>query len=309
MKNKILNIAGIVAVITAIILAVFLTKGKTMNVGIKTENMDVSVNPGKDFYDFATAGWRKNNPMPNDYVRYGSFEELDKTNMERTREIAENDSGKIGTLYKIAMDADKLNTEKTAPVKPYLDEIDNIKSVADLPKYLGYMQTFSSAFWSDGVLLDDKDSEHYIFLMGQGGTGLSRDYYFDDDEKSKEVRKKYKEYIKALADNFGVNIDVEKFYALEERMAKSFYKKEKLRDPLVNYHKKSFDELKRDLPGFDWDAFFDARGVKPKFINVTQPEPIGESIAIINDTDIETIKMYLKLLLSLITFLILNRLN
>ena len=207
MKNKILNIAGIIAVITAIILAVFLTKGKTMNVGIKTENMDITVNPGKDFYDFATAGWRKNNPMPNDYVRYGSFEELDETNMKRTREIAEQDGGKVGTLYKIAMDSEKLNAEKTAPVKPYLDEIDNIKTIADLTKYLGYMQKFSSAFWGDGVLLDDKDTDHYIFIMGQGGTGLSRDYYFDDDEKSKEVRKKYKEYIKSLADNFGVNIE------------------------------------------------------------------------------------------------------
>jgi len=294
MNNKFLNIAGIIAVCTAVISALFLTKEKIMQIGIKPENMDTTVNPGKDFYDFATAGWRRNNPMPNDYVRYGSFEELDEMNMERTREIAEQDDGKIGTLYKIVMDADKLNAEKTAPVKPYLDEIDTIKSKSDLPEYLGKMQTFSSAFWSDGVLLDDKDSDHYIFIMGQGGTGLSRDYYFDDDEKSKEIRQKYKLYIKSLAENFGIDIDVEKLYAMEERMAKSFYKKEKLRDPLVNYHKKSFDELKRDFPGFDWDVFFKARGIKPEFINVTQPEPITESIAIIKDTDIETIKTYLK---------------
>lgn len=295
MKNKILNIIGIFAVCIAVIFAIFLTKEKIMQSGIKTENMDLSVKPGNDFYDFATSGWRKNNPLPNDYTRFGSFETIDKMNQERVREIAEKDTGKIGKLYKIAMDADKLNADKIQPVKPYLDEIDNIKSIADLPKYLGKMHTFSSAFWSDGVALDDKDSTHYIFVMGQGGLGLSRDYYFDDDEKSAEVRTKYKQYIRDIMNNFGVKADVDKLYALEERMAKSFYTKEKLRDPLTNYHKKSFAEFKDEFNGFDWNVYFESRGVKPEFINVMQIEPIKESIAIINDTDIDLIKTYLKL--------------
>ncbi len=295
MKNKILNIIGILAVCIAAVFAIFLTKEKTMQSGIKSENMDLSVKPGNDFYDFATAGWRKNNPLPNDYTRFGSFETIDKMNNERVRKIAENDTGKIGTLYKIAMDSEKLNADKTQPVKPYLDEIDNIKSIADLPKYLGKMHTFSSAFWSDGVALDDKDSTHYIFVMGQGGTGLSRDYYFDDDAKSVEVRTKYKQYIHDMMANFGVSVDVDKLYALEERMAKSFYKKEKLRDPLANYHKKSFAEFKDEFAGFDWDTYFESRGVKPEFINVMQIEPIKESIAIINNTNLELLKNYLKL--------------
>ena len=94
--------------------------------------------------------------------------------------------------------------------------------------------------------------------------------------------------------NFGVNVDVEKLYAMEERMAKSFYKKEKLRDPLANYHKKSYNEFKDELSGFDWDVYFDARGVKPEYINIAQPEAIQESIAIINSADLNLIKTYLK---------------
>ena len=96
MKSKLLNIVGIIAVCIAVILAFFLTKGKVMNAGIKTENMDLSVNPGKDFYDFATLGWRKNNPIPDDYTRYGSFDYLIEENNKRVREIVENDNGKIG---------------------------------------------------------------------------------------------------------------------------------------------------------------------------------------------------------------------
>ena len=294
MKNKLLNLIGVIAVIIAIIFACFLTKGKVMQVGIKTENMDLTVNPGKDFYDYATSGWRKNNPIPDDYTRWTSFHVLDAKNLERVRDIAEKDNGKIGMLYKIAMDADKLNAEKTQPVKPYIDEINAIKTKDELQKYLGKMHKFANAFWNTGVLLDDKDSTHYIFVFAQGGTGLSRDYYFDDDEKSKTIRKKYKEYIKKQMDNFGEKVDVDKLYALEERMAKSFYTKEKLRDPLVNYHKKSLEELKQEITGFDWDAYLNARGVKTEFVNVEQVEPIVESIAIINDTDLELIKTYLK---------------
>ena len=294
MKNEFLNIIGIIAVVFMVVIALLVTKEKVMDAGIKIENMDMVVNPGNDFYDYATSGWRNNNSLPNDYTRYGSFEQLDEENNKRVREIVENDNGKIGLLYKIAMDENKLNAEKTNPVKPYLAEIDNIKTKADLIKYLGKMHRFASAFFADGVALDEMDSTHYLYNIGQGGLGISRDYYFDDDAKSKQIRKKYKQYIKDQMKNFGISVDAEKLYALEEHMAKSFYKKEKLRDPLANYHKKSYAELKTEFSGFDWDVYFDARGVKTEFINIGQPEAITESIKIINDTDIELLKTYLK---------------
>lgn len=295
MKHKIWNIIGIIAVCVAIVFAIFLTKEKVMQVGIKQENMDLSVKPGDDFYDYATRGWRTNNPLPNDYTRFGSFEMVNKINDERVHEMIKNDTGRVGTLYKVFMDTDKLNAEKTEPVKPYLAEIDNIKTREDLAIYLGKNQKYMNAFWDDGVLLDDKDSTHYIFIITQSGTGLNRDYYFDKDEKSVEIRTKYKDYIKKLADNFGVKLNVDKVYALEERMAKSFYTKEKLRDPLANYHKKSFDELKTEITDFDWDKYFESRGVKPSVVNVMQPEAIKESVAIMKEFDLNTIKDYLKL--------------
>ena len=266
-----------------------------MNIGIKTENMDLSARPGDDFFDYATRGWREKNPVPDDYTRYGAFEVLADTNLERVREIAETDDGKIGTLYKIAMDADRLNADGVTPIAPYLAKIDKIKSVNDLPKYLGQMHRFSSAFWGDGVALDEKNSEYYLYNIGQGGIGLSRDYYFDTDDKSIEIRKKYREFIARQSQHFGVNLDAEKIYALEERMAKSFFPKEKLRDPNANYHKMSIDELKRQFAGFDWDTYLDARGASAATeVNVNQPSAITESIAIMNDTDIELIKDYLR---------------
>ncbi len=294
MNHKKLNLIGIIAVIIAIISAHCLTKEKTLTTGIKTENMDTAFNAGDDFYQYATNGWRVANPIPDDYSRYGAFEVLRNTNLERTRQIAENDNGKIGTLYKIAMDAEKLNSDGTKPVAGLISEIDNLTR-DNLAEYLGHMHTFSSAFWGDGVGLDEMDSEHFLYNIGQGGLGLSRDYYFDDDAKSVEVRKKYKEFITKQMKNFGIDVDTEQLYALEERMAKSFYPKEKLRDPHANYHKMSIAEIKEKFTGFNWDKYLSARGAShAEYINIAQPEAITESIAIMNDTDFDLIKTYLK---------------
>lgn len=297
MQHKFLNVIGIIAVVFAVITAYFITRPKevVMTTGIKAENMDSSIRPGDNFYDYATLGWQKANPIPDDYSRYGSFEILHDTNLQRVREIAETDTGKIGTLYSIAMNEEKLNSDKIAPVKKYLDEIDEIKTKSELPTYLGKMHHFSSAFWGDGVALDEKNSEYYLYNIGQGGLGLSRDYYFDQDEKSVEIRKKYLEFITKQTQNFGLSIDAEKLYALEERMAKSFYPKEKLRDPNANYHKMPISEVKEKFTNFDWDAYLTARGaITAKEININQPEAIAESIAIMNDTDLDLIKDYLK---------------
>ena len=294
MDSKFWNIIGIIAVVATIAWAKFYTKEKMIMAGIKLENMDMTVKPGDDFYAYANGGWQKRNPIPDDYSRFGAFEVLRNTNLERTREIAETDNGKIGTLYKIAMDEKKLNADGTKPVAPQLAEIDNLTR-AGLEEYLGRTFTYSSAFFGDGVALDEKDSEHYLYNIGQGGLGLSRDYYFDTDKKSIEIRKKYREFIAKQMNNFGIAVDVDKLYALEERMAKSFYPKEKLRDPHANYHKMSLEQVKEKFPGFNWDTFLSARGAgAAKFMNVAQPEAIAESIAIMNDTDFELIKTYLK---------------
>lgn len=297
MKNKLLNIIGIVAVIVACVAAHHFTKQRKviMDSGIQMANMDTTVRAGDDFYDFATGGWRKSHPIPDDYTRYGVFEVLRDTNLKRVREIAENDDGKIGTLYKIAMNDERLNADKTAPVAAQLAKIDAIKSAAELPAFLGRMHRITTAFWGDGVGLDETDSTHYLYNIGQGGLGLARDYYFDNDPKTVQVRKKYLEFITRQMKNFGVPVNAQELYNLELRMAGSFYPKEKLRDPHANYHKMTIAEVKERFPNFDWDAYLAARGATAaQQINIAQPEAIAESIAILNDTDLNLIKTYLK---------------
>lgn len=295
MESKFWNIIGIIAVVIAMATAYFITKETHMSIGIKTENMDLTTRPGDDFYDYATRGWREANPIPDDYVRYGSFDVLRAKNLERVRDIAEKDDGKIGALYRIAMDAEKLNRDGITPVVPYLAEIDTIVSRDQLPAFLGKMHRHTSAFWGDGVELDEKDSDHYLYNLHQGGVGISRDYFFDDDDKSRNIRAKYKQYIANQMKNFGMTVDSDALFALEERMAKSFHTKEVLRDPHANYHKMSRDEIRQNFPGFDWDAYLVARGAAhATHINMAQVEALRESVAIMNDTDLDLIKTYLK---------------
>lgn len=266
-----------------------------MNMGIDMNSIETSINPADDFFDYATLRWRRTNPIPDDYTRYGVFEVLHNTNLERVREIAENDNGKIGMLYKTAMDESRLNADGVTPVKKYFDEIDAIKSKSELPEYLGKIHGFISSFWDDAVALDERDSEHYLYNIGQGGVGLPRDYYFDDDDRTRDIRKKYVDFMTTQFKNFGITANAKKIYALEERMAKSFHTKEVLRDPHANYHKMSRDEFMRDFSGFDWKKYFDARGANAaEFLNIGQPDAIRESVKIINDTDLDLIKSYLK---------------
>lgn len=295
MRSTFWNIVGVIAVAIAILFAYQTSKGKKMDAGIKTENMDMTVRPGDDFYKYANGGWQQANPIPDDYSRFGAFEVLRNTNLERTREIAENDAGKIGTLYKIIMNTEKRNADGVTPLIKHMNEIDALTGPEQLPQYLGRVHKFSSAFWGDGVALDEMDSTHYIYNIGQGGIGLSRDYYFDTDSKSVEIRNEYKKFIEKQLKNFGISGDVEKIYALEERMAKSFHTKEVLRNPHANYHKMTLADVKKEFSGFNWDTYLVARGAAAATdININQPDAIKTSIAIMNDTEFELIKTYLK---------------
>lgn len=296
MKNKTLNIVGILAVIIAAFFAVHKYKERMMNIGIDKSNMDLSFRPGDDFYSFAGAGWRRNNPLTGEYARYGVFDKLREENLEKLNKIVKDaDDKKITTLYNQAMDADKLNTDGIAPVMPHLDAIDKIPTRTALFEFLGKEHRHESFFWSDGVEEDIKDSEHYLYSIGQGGTSLpEREYYFDDDARGREIREKYKKYMSDVFVMFGIKGNPESVYKIEEALARAHYKKEKLREPALNYHKMTMQEFQKKFAGLPWEKYFELRGVNPKNINVSQPEAFEAALEIIKNAPLEDLKAYLK---------------
>jgi len=271
-----------------------------VNTGIDVNSLDTAKSPGDDFYGFATAHWRRDNPLTPEYSRFGVFDKLGQTVLKQVQDlifgIAGNPKGelenKIALIYNGAMDYDKRNRQGTKPVMGEISEVDNIK---DMAAYLGKAHRDGSPLWGDGVTIDAKDSEHYIFGIGQGGLGLARDYLLDDDAKSREVRAKYQKYMADVFKMFGISdAPAKAVYEFEIEMAKGFYPKEKLRDPIANYHKFSYADFKKKFSGFDWDAYFKARGIVPDAIDVGQPEPLLKSLASLKSKDQSVLRAYLK---------------
>ena len=54
--------------------------GEPLKSGVNLADMNPSVSPGEDFYEYACGGWMKANPLPAAYSRFGSFDRLAEDN-------------------------------------------------------------------------------------------------------------------------------------------------------------------------------------------------------------------------------------
>ena len=118
------------------------TAQDNLTAGISTANLDQSVRPADDFYQFACGGWMKANPLPAAYSRYGSFDKLGENNNKRINAIldelknADYQEGtverKLSDLYKLAIDSVRRNKEGIAPLMPIIERMEKAKTVAQL---------------------------------------------------------------------------------------------------------------------------------------------------------------------------------
>lgn len=274
-------------------------------------NLDTTVVPGNDFFDYATGGWNKANPIPDQYSRYGSFEKLAEINQEQVKGLIEelgkksNATGsvaqKIGDMYDLGMDSAKLNNEGAEPLKEQLAAINDAATTSDIIKLSGEIAQYaSSPFFAFYVGADDKNSSMNIVQLHQGGIGMGeRDYYLSDDEANKALREGYQKLIRTQFINAGTDEATASKYAdailkIETELAKAHFIKENLRNPDLNYHKMRIEELDKNVGKFEWQNYFDARGAQ-KFdeLNVCQIEPITAATKLIEATPIEDLKAYL----------------
>ena len=197
------------------IAAVPMTGFAQKQAGIKESNLDKSVRPADDFYQFATGGWQKNNPLPAAYSRYGSFDQLGEDNNKRINTIltsllkAKAKPGsveqKLSDFYKLAMDSVRRNKEGVAPVMPLLNEIENAKTLADLRKIqLKYASQSYGLPISYGFGADEKNAKMNILNVSQSGLTLGqKDYYLDNDKSTTEIRNAFKKFIVNMFELFG----------------------------------------------------------------------------------------------------------
>lgn len=280
--------------------------------GINMDNMDTTVKRGDDFYMYACGGWMKNNPLPGDYSRFGTFDQLAENNRKQINDLLSEISSKqqekgtiankISVLYNAVMDSVKQNELGAKPLMGDLAKIDEAKTAEECADLLAYLHTIDvDAFFSIYVGADDMNSEMNILHTYQSGLGLGdRDYYLGKDEHSNKILEEYKNHIKKMFVLLGfddkiASSAVDAVIEIESRIAKVSYSKAQLREPFDNYHKISFEKLKTDYDGLNWEKYFAGLGIESiDSVNVSQPEPLKECMAMMKELPMEKQRLYLK---------------
>jgi putative endopeptidase len=288
------------------------SKGKATEKGLNIANLDTTAIPGTDFYQFATGGWQKANPIPDEFARYGSFDQLAENNQKQINDLVKelglkpHERGsvaqKIGDLYTLGMDSAKLNQDGASPVLPQLKEVDAAKTREDIIRLTGSQHKYAgSTFFSLNVEIDEKNSSRYIPQISQSGLGLGdRDYYLQNDAHTKSLREGYLKLIQKQFENVGYKpVEAKKIAAsvlkLETQLAAAHFPKEKTRVPELNYHLLKATQLNDSVATFNWTLLFQSAGISNlKELNVAQVEPLREVAKIITTASMDELKNYLK---------------
>ena len=283
-----------------------------MTSGIDTNNLDTTVQAGADFYQFASGGWMKNNPLTDEYSRFGSFDKLAENNREQLKGLIEEIAAKpaangsveqkIKDLYNLAMDSVKLNSDRNNPIKAELQKLANIKTREELSTVIPEMlKSGLEAFFSVYVDADAMNSNQYLVQTYQGGISLGeRDYYLENDAHTSEIREKYRNHVTKMfvLNDFDEETSkkaTEAVLKIETNLAKAAYDQVKLRDPHANYNKMTVEELQKQIPEINWVNFFKTLGINDiKELNLSQKEAIQEAGRITAKEPVQDIIYYLQ---------------
>lgn len=276
--------------------------------GIVLENMDTSVDPKQDFYNYVNGNWMKTNTIPDDEARWGGFGVLRKSTRADVLEIIKT-SKELGT-YKEGSDQKKallifeseLDTIARAeagvsPIKPALNAIASIQSIEDMQTVSATTLGVSSPFAGIGAGPDLNNSTMNTCWVAPGGLGLQRDYYLEQDEKNKEIRQKYKEHITKMLQYIdyteeGAKAASDLILELETQLAEPRLDKVARRDIRNMNNPRTLKELQEMAPAISWKKMIDDMGVEKQIdtVMVMQPKYMVAINAFLKSTPLEDIK-------------------
>ena len=255
------------------------------------KDLDTTVKPGDDFFKYANGGWLKKNPIPAAYPAWGIGNLVNEELRDRLKKINEealtanapkgSNTQKIGDFYYSGLDTANIEKQGLDPLKSELALIDNIKDIKELVTEFAHLQTIGVET-PIGVYVgqDAKNSSKNMLQLGQAGIGLpNRDYYFNTDAHSVDIRTDYQQkHLPILYKLSGFSSDramaaTKQTYALEKFLADSSRKLQDLRDPYHNYNKMPLAGLYKLSPDVDWKAAFEKMDYKDvDTVIVGQPE-------------------------------------
>lgn len=278
--------------------------------GVNKADMDMSVRPGDDFYQYAGGGWLKANPMKPEYSSYGVFNDLAETNRKQIRELFENLSKekhafgsvgqKVADLYNMAMDSVRLNKEGAAPLQKDLDKVKAFSKKADFTAFIADQHLYmGNPFFGIGVDTDLKNSDLNVMWLSAGTSGLpDRDYYLNTDADSKKKQEAYRAYLSKIFQLSGYKQkEAEKaakvIYNIEYQFAEAKMSRAEARDYNKLYNIYTIDMLQKDYPAIQWAKYFELMGVKDvKQVILTEPKVMAVAQKLMSTLSEQDIKYY-----------------
>ena len=302
------------ALLLLLVVFVFVSGCKQkMELSIMTDYMDVSVRPGDDFYRYANGNWIKSNTIPEDRSTYESFNIVEKKRDEDIRtlleEVAKNTDAQKGSIaqkirdfYVTAMDTVKIEEQGISPLQEELNKIENLKTTEDFQDLVASFHTYGiDPLFSAGVMQDLMNSEVYKFYFMQGGLGLpDRDYYTNQDARSKEIQEEYVKHVTKMLELAGEDLEsaqkhAETIMSIETRFAESSKTRVELRNIPALYNKMSLEQFSELAPGFDWSRYL--ANISDKDFGdviVGMPDFFKELGKLMSEVPLDDWKVYLK---------------
>lgn len=274
--------------------------------------IDTTVRPQDDFFHFSMGKWVKNNPVPESERSWGIWSKVNEENYHRMKSINEEAAAmnaaagtnwqKIGDFWSTGMDTAAIEQQGLQPLAAQLAAINAITDVNTLIKVIGTLHSIGvSALYGSYIYQDEKNSEKMVLHLFQGGIGLpDRDYYFDKDERTKNIRNEYVKHLHKMFvlmgdDSLTAAKNSATVMRLETSLAQQSRKLADLRDPYENYNKMDMVALNKITPTIQWNELFAASGIKTiDTVIVGQPEFFSRAEELVKSEPLENWKTYLR---------------
>jgi len=245
--------------------------------GVDLADMDKSVKPGDDFFEYVNGNWLKTAEILPDRSSTGSFQDLRIHSEDQLKDIVATlektphdqltpEQQKLRDLYDAFEDQQQIDSRGLSPVQKDLDYLSHLKTKADVARAMGSIGLMTASIYDVGIGIDDKNPDAYSINLTQSGLGLpNRDYYLKTDDKAlAETRDAYKKYLArmlTLAGYKDADARAAKIYAVEAKIAKVEWPNEDRRDEDKIYNPMPFSALEKLAPQFPWKAYFKEAGI------------------------------------------------